>query len=462
MDTLNSEQQMAAGARGGISMVLAGAGTGKTRTIIEKVCGLIRSGFCLPEAMLVLTFSRKAAEELRRRIAAATCGEGGRINAATFHSFALSLLRQYGEEYLRGRGYARFPSVMEDEEGRSLITELAGRGLKGYLGMPLTAIIDAVSGGGVVNRRSERRLRSSGLLERLDELRRYFAEEKIRRCLIDFDEIMRYAVALLEERRDVRDALAERFRYLLVDEFQDTSAENFRLLELLLPDTGRNLFVVGDDWQSIYGFRDARVEYMVRLKRYFPSVAVHRLTVNYRSRREIVSVASRFIRKNRFRTSKHLRSHKGRGGQVMSIRVEDHAEEAAAVAGCIRRERSLGEEGTLAVLFRNNWQGAYLRERIPEELLRDSGTVFMTMHASKGLEFTAVIIAGIADSIIPDPSTSLEEERRLFYVAMTRAEERLYLLWQYNDLDERPRFIQEIQGRYVSERVMADVDSPQW
>lgn len=197
---------------------------------------------------------------------------------------------------------------------------------------------------------------------------------------------------------------------------------------------------MGDDWQSIYGFRSARVEYIVRMKRYFPGASVRRLTVNYRSRREIVSLSGRFIRRNRFRTRKSLSAHRGRGGVVRRVPVSSVEDEAAAVAKLLEG-RAPG--GTVAVLFRNNWQCRLLRGMLGAAL-DAAGVSVMTMHASKGLEFDTVIVAGVRDGVIPDPESGIEEERRLLYVACTRAREELVIIAHVNERGEMARFGREL------------------
>jgi len=204
--------------------------------------------------------------------------------------------------------------------------------------------------------------------------------------------------------------------------------------------TVREPFAVGDDWQSIYGFRNARVEYIVRMKHYFPGASVRRITVNYRSRREIVMLSCSFIRKNRFRTRKSLSAFRGRGGSVRRMAVASVEEETGAIAKLLEG-RAPG--GTHAVLFRNNWQCRYLGGRLGP-VLEKAGVSVMTMHASKGLEFDTVIVAGIRDGVIPDPESGVEEERRLLYVACTRAREELCVIAHVNERGEVARFGREL------------------
>ncbi len=205
----------------------------------------------------------------------------------------------------------------------------------------------------------------------------------------------------------------------------------------------RILFAVGDDWQSIYGFRGAKIEYLVKMKSFFPGAAVHRLTANYRSKREIVTLANGFIARNRFRTRKKTRAVRGRGGVIRRHRVEGERDEAALIGGIVSSERSRGR--TCAVLFRNRWVGENISGRLDPGV--GEGASFITMHASKGLEFDTVVVTGICDSIIPDRESGIEEERRLMYVALTRARDRLHLVMRREESGQPGRFAREIGFR---------------
>ncbi len=439
MSELNREQERAARPGTGVSLVLAGAGTGKTRTLVAKAANVIRSLPMDPERILMLTFSRKAAGELRERVAAGA-GTGPRVPAVgTFHSFCLDLLRRHEAAFMARRGRSPFPAVIGGEEREALLKGLICGELPRFLGLPAGVVYGLMAKRGPLDPWKRDRLERTGLAARLSLLERQFAEIKRERNLIDYDDMMECAISLLSEDEGVRREALSRHRYIFVDEFQDVADDNVRLLKLLLPETGGNLFAVGDDWQSIYGFRGASVGYIVKMERHFPGATVHRLGVNYRSRSEIVRLTNRFIRKNRFRTRKRLRSSRGPGGRVIFRQVRGFEREADVIGGIIA---GLGDGCSAAVLYRNNWQGRYIRERLGPAV---SGNVsFLTMHASKGLEFDSVIVAGICDGLIPDPDSGIEEERRLLYVACTRAREELYCIIHMNDRDEAARFGREL------------------
>ncbi len=441
---LNRAQRRASRAGGGVSLIIAGAGTGKTKTLIEKIGNTIRGGLASPSSILVLTFSRKAAEEIRNRVGREIGAAAASLTAGTFHSFCLKLLREHQESFCRTRGFSRFPDVLDDESREAMLRGIIRESIADFMGMPSGVIYSLAQELGALDEWSRRRLDSLGLLRRLEELNERFSRCKRERCCIDFGDMIGHATAMLGNDPSLRGEMRETYRSIFVDEFQDTSGDNFGLLKLMLPERAPNLFVVGDDWQSIYGFRDARIEYIVKMKRFFPGARIFRLDVNYRSRKEIVDLSNRFIRKNRFRTNKRLRSHRGRGGIVCPHGVRDLDAEIAAVEGIAREE--LRRSGDVAILFRNNWQGSLLRKRCPRlEEAEASGMLHtMTMHSSKGLEFTAVIIMGVSDDIIPDAYTDVEEERRLLYVAMTRARECLHIVYYINKSNNAARFAQEL------------------
>ncbi|MCP4135119.1 MAG: ATP-dependent helicase [bacterium] len=454
MTQLNKQQFKASRPTGGISLVIAGAGTGKTKTLVEKVQNIIRDsstretppagGSIKPENILILTFSRKAAEEIKERVMADIKTSASGINSGTFHSFCLGFLKDYREQFISAYGFKTFPAILDDNRREEIIAAILETRLKNFLGLPKAVVLTLALSMNTISDHTKNKLQSTGLFDALLEVTRLFAEEKRKLALIDFDDMMSFTIELLESDPELRAAVHQRYRYILVDEFQDTSDNNFKLIRLLLPEGKENLFAVGDDWQSIYGFRKARVEYIISMQRYFPGAAIHKLTINYRSRKEIVKISNSFIRKNRFRTKKRLLSFKGKGGKIFYYHVSDIEDEVSRVKSIIQKEYTHGRAPNIAILYRNNWQGEHLRRglRLPGNEYRE--VQFMTMHASKGLEFDVVIIAGVSDKIIPDKTTDLEEERRLFYVALSRAKERLHVVSHFNDEGVVSRFGREL------------------
>lgn len=439
MKTLNREQIRASQPDTGINLVLAGAGTGKTSTMITKIKNVISSSIVKPGEILILTFSRKAADEIIHRLS----DELGSLiepgYAGTFHSFALKLLRDSGELYLKTRRMESFPTVIDKESKEKIIRELIMQNPGKFLGLPAGVVMKLAENIDNLDHRTAEKLKLSGLYSLIAGIRSEFENYKNTNSLIEFEDMINHTAELLEYNMDFRNRTAEKYRYIFVDEYQDTSENNFRLLSLIISGSIENLFMVGDDYQSIYKFRHSRVEYIVNAKKFFPGIKIHKLTVNYRSRKEIVSISNKFIKLNRFRTSKTIRSYKGKGGKVVYLRAEDADDEILHINRLIDR---MPEHCSIAILYRNNYQGEFIRSRTDKEY-SSMNIEFLTMHGSKGLEFDIVIIAGISDRIIPDRTTDLEEERRLFYVALTRAREELHLIWYRDQPGKIPRFIKE-------------------
>ncbi len=444
MKALNRQQYRASRPDGGVSLVIAGAGTGKTRTLVEKVKNIIREGNIASNRILILTFSRKAADEIKERVKSVIGEDADHITAGTFHSFCLGFLRDHDKTFLEREGFKFFPEIIDDGAREDLLHQLIENSLENFLGLPVDVVRYLLESYGRLDKKTREKLARVGISDSIAELRGLFREYKKERNCIDFQDMIDYSVRLLEENEDIRLRFIERFRYILVDEFQDTSEDNFRLIKLMLPESNPSLFVVGDDWQSIYGFRNARVEYIVRMRSFFPGVVIFKLRVNYRSRKEIVRFSNRFIRRNRVRTRKAIGSFKGRGGIIAGFRVKGFNDEIISIRAILDREIDNAEE--IAILYRNNWQGDYITENLNDyrEFIDQKKLQLMTIHSSKGLEFHTVIITGLSDEILPDRSSDLEEERRLLYVALTRARERLYILYHSSRGGEISRFAGEL------------------
>ncbi len=441
MGHLNQEQRKASLSPGGIDLVIAGAGTGKTKTLVEKIRNILLTRFCLPENILVLTFSRKAAEEIKERAREVIGNDAIGIQWGTFHAFCLGFLKENSRFFIESFGFNTFPGIIPGDSERDLYSIIIRKRLHGLKGIPVDVAFGLVKKFHNLDSHIVKKLIKAEIYEEIAGITRSYIELKKEKNLMDYEDMINFTISLLNSNRALRSAALSRHRYILVDEFQDTSENNFKLIKLLHPETGGNLFVVGDDWQAIYGFRNARVDYIIKMKKYFPGVRIHRLKINYRSRREIVDVSSRLIKKNRFRTRKRLISWKGKGGSVVLYAVDGFQGECELIMEILSMESV--NSSSIALLFRNNFQiSNFLRETSEGPLIHNLS--LMTIHASKGLEFDAVIVAGISDAIIPDRSADVEEERRLYYVALTRARERLYIISHKNEGDRLPRFGMEL------------------
>jgi len=408
-------------------MVIAGAGTGKTTVLLEKIKSILTYEQVHPSTILLLTFSRKAANELQERLAV-VLGEGMFIPAWTFHSFCFSLLNEFSDSFFHCTGFRRRPSLVTDQMKFDFFSQFVYPNLRVFKGMPAAVAIEILHHYTKLDKRILKKLEILGIDSIAEEVLSEYGKYKVENNFIEYEEMITMVIDRLQIDPVFRQKISQRYTYILVDEFQDTADNNFELIKLLLPDSGGNLFIVGDDWQSIYGFRNAKVGYMLDIHKYFPDAVIHKLRVNYRSRKEIVTLSSKFISRNRFRSRKKLVSWKGAGGIVKFFGVNNSSEEREIINTLMS---TLYHKGTIAVLARNNAQVNHLKKEY--ELRRMKSPDFLTMHAAKGLEFDFVIISGVSDLVIPDRLSDLEEERRLFYVALTRAKEQLYIIVHVNE-----------------------------
>jgi len=442
MGNLNKQQLEASKPDTGVSLVIAGAGTGKTTTMIEKIKNVLLHSDLDPENLLILTFSRKAAEEIKTRLGRNSGTHIPPVFSGTFHSFALYLLREYSSIYIKYFRFPSFPEMITDEDKKEIIRNIILSRKELYLGIPCDTVFNLAENLHRLKPDLLKKLEHSGLYDLIKDIPEKYKDYKSSKAIIDFDDMIAHATLLLKEVPEIRDSVRSRYRQIFVDEFQDTSDDNFEFLSLLLCSEKPNLFMVGDDYQSIYGFRNAKVEYIINIKKYFPEAEIQKLTLNYRSGKKIIKLSNSFIRQNRFRTSKKIIPCRNIRGVVKFHPVAKGGSETGAINKIIS---GLPEKSDIAVIYRNNYQGEILRKELINPA---SGKIeFLTMHGSKGLEFDIVIIPGISDRIIPDRTSDIEEERRLFYVAMTRARNELHLIFHKNRSSRLPRFIRELGYR---------------
>lgn len=289
-----------------------------------------------------------------------------------------------------------------------------------------------------------------------------YSDYCINKSFLDFDDLVIEAIKLLMHHPEIREHYHQRYRYILVDEFQDVNSLQVVLLELLLtPET--QLFCVGDDWQSIYGFRGSEVDYIVNFERHFPPARVITLDVNYRSTQTIVGASNEVIRHNKFQIDKDVRAYKQTPSKIQIYRAREI--EKDGVDYMVEKVSGLLNEGTLPedilVLYRRSKMWWPYRDALRAEGLRVTAR---TIHASKGLEAKAVFIIGLTDGsggfpdiwlddavfrVVKDVKYDrlMEEERRLFYVALTRAKDELFLITQ---MGSESRFIDEIPAAFYA------------
>lgn len=518
LESLDADQRRAAEAIEGPLLIVAGPGSGKTRTLTHRIAHLVSRGSVAAEQCLAVTFTRRAAAEMRDRLRALLPAEAASVAVHTFHSLGLSILREHAAAAGVNRGFR----IASDADKTAVLADLRG----------------------LPTRRAEALLRAISCLKRTgaepdEDTAEAFAGYQrglMLRNLLDFDDLVRLSAKLLEERTDIAEGLRGRFRSISVDEFQDIDEQQYRLIRQLAPD-GASLCVIGDPDQAIYGFRGADASCFARFSADYPAAGVVSLLKNYRSSGTIASASAQVIaRADREHAAvEFVRAMQERivvhAAQTDRAEAEFVVQTIEALIGghsffSIDSGRANGSGVPLsfadfAVLYRTDAQSAALvdaiaRSGIPfkkhshsplsempavrailDELFNrpgdtplasrlrsaaetvrgaefESGAVdlaftrlsaiadncardgtrfadavavaseadffdpraervsLLTLHAAKGLEFPVVFIVGLEDGILPlhwgeADEAALAEERRLFYVGMTRAMDRLFL-----------------------------------
>lgn len=343
----------------GPMMVLAGPGSGKTTVITHRVQYLTKEYGIDPGDILVITFTRAAAEEMRERYEALT-GGGSRVTFGTFHSIFFRILK------LAYRYTA--DNIVREEQQMQFVRELAQAGGlepedENEFAASILSEISSVKG----ERIALEHYYSKNCPDAV--FRQLYAgyEEKMRRTgLIDFDDMMVLCLELFTERKDILSAWQRRYRYILIDEFQDINRLQYEIVRMLAKPED-NLFIVGDDDQSIYRFRGAKPEIMLGFERDYPGAGRILLDVNYRSTEEIVAPALRLIGENQKRFSKAIHTTGRHGKNVITKLWQDPGEENLAIAREIQLYLQSGvRPGDIAVLYRTNAGPRFLMEKLME------------------------------------------------------------------------------------------------
>lgn len=343
----------------GPMMVLAGPGSGKTTVITHRVQYLTKEYGIDPGDILVITFTRAAAEEMRERYEALT-GGGSRVTFGTFHSIFFRILK------LAYRYTA--DNIVREEQQMQFVRELAQAGGlepedENEFAASILSEISSVKG----ERIALEHYYSKNCPDTV--FRQLYAgyEEKMRRAgLIDFDDMMVLCLELFTERKDILSAWQRRYRYILIDEFQDINRLQYEIVRMLAKPED-NLFIVGDDDQSIYRFRGAKPEIMLGFERDYPGAGRILLDVNYRSTEEIVAPALRLIGENQKRFSKAIHTTGRHGKNVITKLWQDPGEENLAIAREIQLYLQSGvRPGDIAVLYRTNAGPRFLMEKLME------------------------------------------------------------------------------------------------
>ena len=366
---LNPAQAEAVAHRSGPLLVLAGAGSGKTRVITQRIARLVEETGVAPTRIIAVSFTNKAAAEMRERMEPLVGKRSAeKLWLSTFHSFGVRFL----QEENRALGFDGRFVIFDQGDSLGLLRELLrdefntdGRSLDMYSLM--TRISLWKNAFLAPDEVPERDFEYDAIARKLYPR---YVESLSSMHAVDFDDLVVHPVRILKTREDIREKWRARFEHLLVDEFQDTNKSQLELVKLLTNDQ-RNVCVVGDDDQSIYGWRGAEVGNILDFEQTFPGAKVVKLETNYRSRKPILDVANAVIAKSKGkRHAKTLVSHKGPGPKVRNAALNDATAEAKFVVSEIRELAKGGEHspdqrrfrfGEIAVLYRSNQQA-----KIPE------------------------------------------------------------------------------------------------
>lgn len=395
---LNPEQETAVRTTEGPLLILAGAGTGKTRVITARVAYLISQGVG-PENILAVTFTNKAANEMRERLATIVeKPQAKKVTMCTFHALCVRILRQDIDKL----GYKRSFSIYDegDQTGliKKLITRTAAKDEKLDPNVAKSLISKAKNNSWNASP-DEQTLLGAVFL-------RYQAELKTLNA-VDFDDLLVLTVKLLAEHPEVRERWHRKYRYVMVDEFQDTNRLQLELITMLAKSAERaqtNVCVVGDDDQSIYGWRGAEVSNILEFEAHFPNPTVVKLEQNYRSTNAILNTANRLIKNNPRRRPKQLWSAKGDGDKARIIQMDDDRQEAEFISNEIatRQVTEAGKWEDFAILFRMNAQSRLIETnlrqlKIPYRII--GGKSFFDRREVKDLLAYASVLLNTDDDV---------------------------------------------------------------
>ncbi len=372
LNTLNPQQRQAAETIRGPVLILAGAGTGKTRVITFRIAHMVEKGIS-PGNILGVTFTNKAAREMQERVtkllprpARRADGERPeRPTICTFHSLCVRILRQHIERL----GYKRNFVIYDESEQLSAIKKILSHiSAKGEKTDPaaILSLLSRYKNGG-----SKAAFADASVAAMAEHIRSRY-ETALRACnAVDFDDLILLTLKLFTEHPEALEACRAKYRYVMVDEYQDTNAAQFKLVHLLTKEH-RNLCVVGDDDQSIYGWRGAEIANLLDMEQHYPEVKVVKLEQNYRSTTTILSAANAVIKNNLRRRGKQLWSQKGHGEKIILHAFSDDEAEARTVVEQIEYARLANRTpwSDQAILFRTNIQSRALETALRQGSVR--------------------------------------------------------------------------------------------
>jgi superfamily I DNA/RNA helicase len=499
LGSLNPQQRQAVETIHGPVLILAGAGTGKTRVITFRIAHMIERGIA-PEKILAVTFTNKAAREMQERVrqlvpaprrrrgeAAEPAAAPERPTISTFHSLCVRILRRFIERLGYKRNFVIYDESDQLGAVKKILSRISDKGAKADAGAVLSLLSRQKNGGTHAAAFADPNV--SALAE---HVRKHY-ESALRACnAVDFDDLILLVLRLFKEHPDALDACREHYRYVMVDEYQDTNAAQFDLVRALTAEH-RNLCAVGDDDQSIYGWRGAQIANLLDLEKHYPEVRLVKLEQNYRSTDTILNAANAVIQNNARRRGKRLWSRNGPGSKIVLCAYATDEAEAQGVVETIQLERMARRIpwSDQAILFRTNIQA-----RPIETALRQAGVryrliggqsffdrreikdflaylkMFVNPHDDVNLLRIANVPArGLSDVTMERLLAASQEHRGSVYDAMRRADVRAQFQARTQEsLREFLRFIDQTRAPLASpdpaplvpwaERFLAEIGYP--
>lgn len=399
-DVLNEEQHAVVSAGNGPKLVIAGAGSGKTRTVTYRVARLIEAGVA-PSRILLCTFTNRAAREMLARVEGLVRADVRRVWGGTFHSVANRILRRHAETL----GYSAKFTILDSEDASDLLDAcIDGEAIDTRARrFPKAAVVREIislatnTGHSVADLVARNYPYFHVLTSQIERVAYLYAERKHQRNAMDYDDLLSNWRRLMLEHKDIADAIRDQFQHVLVDEYQDTNALQSDLVDLV-GSKHRNVMVVGDDAQSIYSWRGAHVENMLSFRDRYPDAEEYRLEANYRSRPEILTLANASIGHNRRQLQKRLHAVRPASGvEPGLVPLRDANQQASFVASRVLEQRDEGLRlSDIAVLYRSHWHALELqlelsRRNIPYTI-RSGLRFFEQAHVKDVMAYLRLVV----------------------------------------------------------------------
>ena len=366
LNDLNERQKEAVLQTEGPLLIVAGAGAGKTKTLTYRILHLIKNGVA-PHNILAVTFTNKAAAEMRERVRALLNDRkyDEEPLIATFHALGVKIIKEHAHEL----GLSKYFTIADDSDTISIIKEaLKTLGLdpKQYEPRKIRSVISRLKGDFVTREEFAERVQSA-FEEVVEKVWRIYEETLKKEGSLDFDDLLLKTVQLLKKNPEIRKNYNERFKYIHIDEYQDTNEVQYELVKLLTSEK-ENICVVGDTDQNIYSWRGANIKNMLHFEKDYPNAKIIMLEQNYRSTKNIIEAANEIIKKNQFRADKNLFTENEVGESISLFEAFDEYAEARFVAGKVAEliEEKKAKPNEIAVLYRANFQSRVMEEAFLE------------------------------------------------------------------------------------------------